>query len=304
MYPWLEANFLNLTKRSANGSLHHALILSGLQGIGKKDFSIDLAKYILCQNKKRHEACGVCQSCQLFNAESHPDFHQILSEKQIGVDLIRDAIQKLIGTAQLAGNKALIIFKADTMTEASANALLKTLEEPTSNTYLILVCDKPERLLPTILSRCEKITLHGPDISSCKKWLEENGCQGVSDGLIKLYSNSPLTIVQRLADDKAIDYDEFCHAIRECQEGKIQATDLANKWSDDTVEILNWLKLLVNESIKQQQNDALWALYQQCVESSRIVVNPGINKSLLLAGMLERIRGLNVDLVGVKSVVS
>lgn len=298
MYPWLIDHYRKLAQRVNSQSLHHALIIKGYKGIGKQIFSLQIAQFILCQNKVSENPCGQCQSCLLFNAESHPDFHRIESDKQIGVDLIREAIQKLVGKAQLSGNKVLVMLGADSMTEASANALLKTLEEPTKGTYLILVCDQPERLLPTILSRCEKIQLHPPEASVCQRWLEENGCHGVDDDFIKLYSNAPLTIKQRLDNEKAISYQAFLNVIGDLQANNKQSAEVATQWVDDTADMLNWLKHLISESLRVNQSDELWMLYKECLSATQVCVNPGINKALLLTGILESISFIKTDLIG------
>lgn len=298
MFPWLTDSYQNLAQRATNHSLHHALIFKGLRGIGKSELSVQLARFLLCQDKNNTKPCGQCQSCLLFEAESHPDFHKIESEKQIGVDLIREAIQKLIGTSQLSGNKVLVLFQADSMTEAAANALLKTLEEPTLNTYIILVCDYVERLLPTILSRCEKVQLNPPDLALCINWLEENGHTDVDQSFVKLYANAPLTIKSRLSNEKTLSYQDFLLIVSDLQAHRVLTTDIATKWLEDAPDMLNWLKFLIHENVKRVQDDELWALYHKCVDASRVCRNPGVNKTLLLSGVLEALSLVKIDLVG------
>ncbi|MDP5040433.1 MAG: DNA polymerase III subunit delta', partial [Paraglaciecola sp.] len=178
--------------------MHHALLLQGSLGIGKTEFAKEFASYVLCAKSSPDHACGECQSCLLQRAGSHPDFHEVLSEKQIGVDQIRDAIKKLSGSAQLSGAKVLIIYAAHTMTEASANALLKTLEEPTSNTFLLLVTDKAERLLPTIISRCERILMPPPSLSQTQSWLLTQWQDPVDEEFVQLYAHAPLILLDEL----------------------------------------------------------------------------------------------------------
>lgn len=298
MYPWLSSTFLQIKQRVCSGRLHHGLILQGMSGIGKATFASELAHFLLCHHKKDNQACGQCQACQLFAAQSHPDFHLIESEKQIGVDLIRDAIQKLIGKAQLNGSKVLIMFQADSMTEASANALLKTLEEPTDNTFLILVCDHPERLLPTILSRCEKIKLQPPSTQECIAWLSENGYTDLSAEFVKIYGNAPLLIQQRLSNDKALKYDEFLVSIGHTQTGQVMPTELAAKWQDELSTIVAWIANLTAKALKAYpESDALWSLQEQCLNVKQIAMNPGINKTLHISGILQNISHLKINLL-------
>lgn len=298
MLPWLTSEYNSIAQRASNRSLHHALIVKGAAGIGKSQFTHQIAHFLLCQNKTGNIACGTCQSCQLFVAQSHPDFHLIESEKQIGVDLIRGAIQKLIGTAQLSGNKVLVMHHADSMTEASANALLKTLEEPTDNTYLFLVCDQAERLLPTILSRCEKIQLYPPSTEVCLKWLNENGHQGLNEDFIKIYANAPLLIQQKLSDDKALKYNDFLKSISEIQTQQIVSTELATKWQDDLHTVITWIGDLIASALRRfPDSEELWSCNNLCQTIKRVAGNPGINKTLHLSGLLEQLGLLEFNLV-------
>ena len=102
--------------------------------------------------------------------------HHVTTEKsQIGVDAIRQTISKVSQTAQLSGNKVVIISQVELMSESASNALLKTLEEPTANTYLLMTSNESQRLLPTILSRCEKRNIALPSFEQSCDWLSAQG---------------------------------------------------------------------------------------------------------------------------------
>lgn len=289
MYPWLNPLFAQLSSRYARNSLHHALLFKGIGGLGKAEFARQFARFLLCSNKQGDVACGVCQACKLNKVDSHPDLHQIETEKQVGIDAVREALQKLIGTAHLSGAKVLIIHGADRMTESAANALLKTLEEPTDNTYLMLVCDRADGLLPTILSRCEKLSFPVPSVEVCQSWLKENGHPEIEHDFIRLYGNAPLKIRQELASEKRLDYKDFIQALKKLRSKQTSATELATNWKDKEIQVISWIRQLSLTQIRlSPSQDILWDIHNSAIEASKTVQQTGINKSLLLAGLLSK----------------
>src|SRR5690349_8252481 len=113
--------------------LPHAVLLIGKSGIGKKYFAEQFAQHVLCN---KHTACGECKSCRLIQADTHPDLIRIGPEESgqmIKIDQIRALIDIANTTSLLGGYRIILIHPASAMNHASANALLKTLEEPTPN---------------------------------------------------------------------------------------------------------------------------------------------------------------------------
>lgn len=294
MYPWFSQQFAQLSERIASNKLHHALLLQGIAGIGKAQFALELAKYLLCSDKQQQHPCGVCQACNLYKAGSHPDLHIVESEKQIGVDLIRAAIQKLSGTAQLSGAKVLVMFDAHSMTESSSNALLKTLEEPTYNTFLLLVSSKPERLLPTILSRCERLLLPSPGKEACRQWLSEQGITDVDPQLLEIYAASPLILLEEL-QQQGLDYEQFSQDLQALLTQRAGVIDVAAQWQTEAEKAVKWLQhwLTIRMKHGSEYQDVLWALHQSCIKANQQMLNPGINKSLQLSLLLTQVQQLN-----------
>ena len=142
-----------------NATLPHALIFSGIAGIGKRTVAKAVAMALNCK-KSAHgtNPCGHCQSCRQIIADSHPDVIMIASQ---GNYLRIDQIRKLLNTLALkpftAEHRVVIISDSQAMNKEAANALLKVLEEPPSNTILILTTLQTSDLLPTIVSRCRNI---------------------------------------------------------------------------------------------------------------------------------------------------
>src|SRR3990167_2836485 len=152
--------------------LSHAYLLSGMCDIGKTDFAKQFAAFLLCDKKT---LCGQCRGCTLMRAETHPDFLFITPHEKthsIKIDQIRELSEKLSRTAQCGGYQVVIISPADAMPVQAANALLKTLEEPTGKVIFFLI-DHQQHYLPiTIMSRCQKLFFHSD--GKIKSFLEKD----------------------------------------------------------------------------------------------------------------------------------
>lgn len=160
---WLKRNEVDLQTKINQGLLPHALLLIGSNYAGQDELGVWLAHKLLCQNSSQGAACGQCKGCHLLKARSHPDLQIIDNgDKTIGVDVVRLAGGFLQKTAHLGAVKVVLVNACEKMTEAAANALLKTLEEPTDNSFLILTCNDVDLLLPTIVSRCSQIKVQPP----------------------------------------------------------------------------------------------------------------------------------------------
>ena len=177
--------------------LPHALLAHGPTGIGKVDFARALAAAMLCEAPRRDGACGSCASCHWFSQGNHPDYREILPEAAaeddegeaegeapraekakslvIKIDQVRALADFISLSTHRAGHRVLVIHPAEAMQPAGANALLKTLEEPPPQTLIVLVSDRPARLLPTIVSRCRRLTLRIPPRADALAWLREQG---------------------------------------------------------------------------------------------------------------------------------
>ncbi|WP_394173177.1 DNA polymerase III subunit delta' [Thalassotalea litorea] len=184
---WLAPITGQLTQLLTQQRLPHGLLFNGHPGSGTWELGYWLARQLICtENGLWGPACGQCKACSLLRAGNHPDLVHIEAEKaHIGVDGIRQANQFLVKKAQLGQAKVVIIQQAELMTEAAANALLKTLEEPTPFSFLILTSYDSDRLLPTIQSRCTRFDIRPP----------------VGQALTQSLGNSPLID----------DYSNMCH---------------------------------------------------------------------------------------------
>ena len=151
----------SLRRAVSRNRLPHGLIFSSSGNVGEKETALRLAQFLLCENPKSElEFCGECSNCHLFQVGNHPDFYKVNPKglmRAIKTSDIYDLIQSLQTTSMTGIGKVVIIFNAESLNKESANRLLKTLEEPTSDTYFILLTTRLERLLQTIKSRCQII---------------------------------------------------------------------------------------------------------------------------------------------------
>jgi DNA polymerase-3 subunit delta' len=158
--PWLQTSWAQLSNYISQNRLPQALLIVGNKGLGKRQLAEAFAQTLLCTTPLPNAvACGKCQSCTLFNAQTHPDYSVIEPEeegKAIGISVIRQLTARLVLKPQFESHRVVIINPADRLTNASANAFLKYLEEPTERTCLVLITDKPSVLPATITSLLAK----------------------------------------------------------------------------------------------------------------------------------------------------
>lgn len=208
--PWLGLP-LAQALRSTRG---HALLVQGAEGLGTLPFLMALAQSRLCEEQppgdapRSTPACRRCAACRLLQAHTHPDLFVLLPEtlrraegwllardsaegggddgkrkpsRQIRIDDVRALIEFSTRTSGRGRGKVLLIHPAEAMNAASANALLKTLEEPAPGTRLVLGTADAEGLLPTLRSRCQILRLQPPDPDTALAWLEQQGL-GAAEG--------------------------------------------------------------------------------------------------------------------------
>ena len=203
--PWLEPIWDGMNF----SAFPNAVLIHGQSGIGKFEFSIELAKALLCETAGGTKPCNQCEACKWFDSANHPDFIALVPEthrkllphgdfdsesdspkkskssqadndndgpekkekKSISIEDARSAIEGLsIGTHR-GGNRVILVYPLEMLRADSANTLLKSLEEPPKNTIFILLADRLDRVLPTIRSRCRLLSAPRPDRASGLHWL-------------------------------------------------------------------------------------------------------------------------------------
>ena len=216
--PWLTPIFHDLVQNHQVGRFAHGLLFTGSAGLGKYKLAAQIAKYLLCSNKQVANACGTCHSCNLFDAKNHLDFHLLQSEdnKAIGIESVRSLIDSLNERPHLGDNKVVVIKDAQLLTTAAANALLKTLEEPQGNSYLILLARTHHQLMPTLFSRVQHTHVHSPDDDTLINWLAEQQVVVSDKGVLRQFQNCPLVLLNYL---NALQVGDVEDERRNCVEG-------------------------------------------------------------------------------------
>ena len=154
----------------------HALLIVGPRGAGAGTLARDAAALLLCAAPTNDGACGSCRACNLLRAESHADLAVVSpsgASDEIGIDPIRALASSLVLHPVEGGRRIALIDRADRMSEAAQNALLKTLEEPPDRTHIILAAAEDAALMPTIRSRCSTLRIGIPDAMASAELLAE-----------------------------------------------------------------------------------------------------------------------------------
>lgn len=172
--------------------MHHAVLITGPAGLGKKTLALHYAQALLCESPgPEGRACGTCPGCTYVAARSHPDLRVLdlwdIDEKtgawkevnEILVGRVRSLIEMTGSSAHRGGRRVAVIAPAERMNAQAQNALLKTLEEPPPGMTLVLAAGQPGQLLPTVASRCARVAAPRPTVEAATAWL---AAQGVTDG--------------------------------------------------------------------------------------------------------------------------
>ncbi len=188
----------------AGDKVAHAYIFAGPDGVGKFTTAKEFAKLLLCKNPVEKgnftDSCDNCESCRLFDAGSHPDFEHVYKELleftkdnsdkdspvQFPIDVVREfVLDKVSQRPALSTRRVFVLTEAEKLNNESQNCLLKVLEEPPSYCCIILVCTRPDTLLPTIRSRCQ--TLRFGPINE-EKIIEKLRQPGLGEKQIKFFA--------------------------------------------------------------------------------------------------------------------
>lgn len=246
--PWQQTLWDSVQARRRAGTLPHALLLYGSRGLGKRQFAVQFAHSLLCTAPSATGlACGVCRSCLLFKSGTHPDYRRVGPEedsKLIKIDQVRELCAALGLTSQYGGYQVAHLEPADALNTAAANSLLKTLEEPTPNTVLLLVTDRTANLPATLRSRCQRLLFQIPDATLARAWLQAQlGAQQVLDEVLALAHGAPLRALALAQGDGPVRRQVLFATLLEVVSGTADPVTVAAAWAKtDVKETLDWLR--------------------------------------------------------------
>jgi len=187
----------------ARDKIPHAYIFSGIYGIGKTSTAMALSMALNCLSPVNFDACGVCRACRQMKGGNYPDFIFLMPDgKNIKIDQIRELNRKL-SFAPLAGKyRVCVLHQSETMTSEAANSFLKTLEEPPSGTIFILKTTESLNLLPTIISRCQRVTFQPLHVQDITDWLvNEKGLSEDSARILAKVSGGSLGLAIKMNEN-------------------------------------------------------------------------------------------------------
>lgn len=260
-YPWQAGLWQQMAGREQHA---HAYLLHGPVGIGKRALAERLMHRLLCQRPLGLDACGACKSCLLLVAGSHPDNYVLEPEeadKAIKVDQVRDLVSFVVQTAQMGGRKVVLIEPVESMNINAANALLKSLEEPSGNTVLLLVSHQPSRLLATVKSRCVQQACPLPSEAMSLAWLAD-ALPGSSEDerveLLTLAAGSPLAAVSLQAQGVREQRALVVEGVKKLLKQQASPTQLAEGWKDIPLLLLfdwfcDWSNLILRYQLTQDE---------------------------------------------------
>jgi len=280
-YPWLNHAYRQIIAFHQNKQGHHALLLHANAGMGSDSLIYAISRWLMCQQPVGMKSCGSCHSCQLMLAGTHPDWHKITADKgknTIGIESIRCLTDFLVSHAQQGGAKVIWFPAVEALTEAASNALLKTLEEPTDNTYFFLECRDPASLLATLRSRCFYYYLSITECKTAISWLQKQKislAQVDIETAIKLNAGAPLAALTLLQPDNWLKRKQFCQSLMQHLSTKTLLNWLPELDQPDAACRISWLISLLLDAVKYQQQAGNYCVNQD--QSSLITKLAGIN---------------------------
>jgi len=256
--PWQAELWQRVQARRRIDQLPHALLLCGVAGLGKLRFTNALAHSLVCaQPDAQGIACGTCAPCRLFLAGSHPDISRVSPEeegKSISIEQIRALREFNALSSYGGGHKIVLIEPAERMTTAAANALLKTLEEPSGKTLMMLVTTRPSSLPATVRSRCQRLDFAVPPRAAGAAWLQQHleACT-VQDAatLLALAQGAPLRALQLQQDGALEQRAKLLADLRDIALGKSDPVAVAERWHKAGMkQAWLWISSCVNDMLR------------------------------------------------------
>jgi DNA polymerase III subunit delta' len=310
--PWLEEPCETLERAVAQDRLPHAVLLQIGAGQGGEWLARWLAARIFCPT-----VCGDCLACRRVQAGEHPDLQLLSPEEstEIRIEQVRSLAEQFALTRHGSGRKVAIITPADRLNRNAANALLKTLEEPSGEALIVLVTAKPARLPQTIGSRCLRLVIPPPSMSAMVDWLEQSASMaGAAMGspaepsidwsaVLEIMGPAPLSALE-VDHTRVLAIRQAAQgAVRDAMAGRLDPPVIAERWSkDDFAWYLTALERCAQSELRESSLRQFVAaakfwleLIDELNEARRWADTP-VNKSLVIQRLLWRLSAVRTIL--------
>jgi len=246
-YPWLQTIVDSMAACLFQERMPHALLLTGQPGVGKAVLADYLARQMLCAALSADGApCGACAGCLQYAGGTHPDYFRVEPAEDstvIKVDQVRELAEKLSLSSHHGGYKVALLAPADAMNINAANSLLKTLEEPSDNTVLLLVSARPAQLPATIRSRCQLVRVEVPARDVALRWLAGQVPDDQKDIYLQLAHGAPLEALRQAQGGLIPLRRERFEALLGILDGTSSVLAIAQDWSkDEELQGIRWLR--------------------------------------------------------------
>ncbi|MEI7346131.1 DNA polymerase III subunit delta' [Dickeya chrysanthemi] len=254
-YSWLNAPYRQLLASHQAKRGHHALLLHAIDGMGDASLAYAFSRWLLCRQPECAKSCGHCHACELMNAGTHPDWHTLIPEKgkqSLGVDAVREVLERVYQRSRQGGAKVIWLPRAESLTEAAANALLKTLEEPPAQTYFLLGCREPGQLLATLRSRCLHLYLDVPTEPQGMQWLRTRGHDDdlALQTALRLSAGAPLAADALLQPECWAARQMVCRQLSQSLQSGDALALLSVLNHDDADRRIHWISTLFMDALK------------------------------------------------------
>ncbi|HEY2677269.1 MAG TPA: hypothetical protein VGI65_09885 [Steroidobacteraceae bacterium] len=252
--PWLADAQRRLRGAAGAGRLPHSLLLLSAPGLGAEALANWATALALCESPGPRP-CDACASCRLLRADSHPDAYVVRVEEdaqQIKIDQVRELIESLATKSYRGGYKVGVIEGAEALNSNGANAFLKTLEEPTANTMLVLIAKPSHRLPATIASRCLRLSLRPPPAAEGLAWLTAHSTADQPwDAALALAGGAPLLALHLDASGLTEMVADMRESLVELSRGAVDVTLLAERWARSNPDVrITWLENWITRRIQ------------------------------------------------------
>ena len=308
IYPWQQQTWDTLTSRFPK--LGHGLLFYGKKGCGKHAFAQHFLSWVLCLNKTPQGACGVCSSCQWLKSDTHPNYVNITTDEEnkkqnakIKIEKIRDLLPFVQQTVD--GWRVIVIEPAEALNIASANALLKTLEEPGDRVLIILLADHYLKLPATIRSRLQHFAMDRISPEQSADYLHQHlhtEQHSKINLLMNLSNNMPLQAIELAELDWINRRGEFLQDWQKLVCQKSMPLHFATKWNkelsfSDFIQMFEYLlsdiicvklnqvvknpDLDLSEIVEQYSLETLFSIYED-LQQSKLKVDQNVQTNLII----------------------